>query len=49
VPALTPSSPFRHLRVRGEAGPQQTTTVELFFDLVYVSAITQLSHRSASA
>jgi low temperature requirement protein LtrA len=33
----------RHLRARdGEA--QETTTVELFFDLVYVLAITQLSH-----
>jgi low temperature requirement protein LtrA len=42
--ALTPSSPLRHLRVRGEAGSQQVTTVELFFDLVYVFAITQLSH-----
>ena len=38
------SSPLRHLRVRGEEGPQRTTTVELFFDLVYVFAITQLSH-----
>ncbi len=42
--ALTPSSPLRHLRVRDEAGSQRTTTVELFFDLVYVFAITQLSH-----
>jgi low temperature requirement protein LtrA len=33
----------RHLRERtGEA--QETTTVELFFDLVYVLAVTQLSH-----
>jgi low temperature requirement protein LtrA len=44
VPALTPASPLRHLRARGESGSQQTTTVELFFDLVYVFAITQLSH-----
>jgi low temperature requirement protein LtrA len=44
VPALTPSSPLRHLRARGETGAQRTTTVELFFDLVYVFAITQLSH-----
>jgi low temperature requirement protein LtrA len=44
MPALTPSSPLRHLRVRGEEGSQPTTSVELFFDLVYVFAITQLSH-----
>ena len=41
---MTPSSPLRHLRARGGAGAQRTTTVELFFDLVYVFAITQLSH-----
>jgi low temperature requirement protein LtrA len=34
---------LRHLRARG-AGEQATTTVELFFDLVYVFAVTQLSH-----
>jgi low temperature requirement protein LtrA len=35
----------RHLRPRGAGVPQQpTTTVELFFDLVYVFAVTQLSH-----
>jgi low temperature requirement protein LtrA len=34
---------MRHLRPRG-AGEQPVTTVELFFDLVYVFAITQLSH-----
>jgi low temperature requirement protein LtrA len=33
----------RHLRVRGE-GEQSITVVELFFDLVYVFAVTQLSH-----
>jgi low temperature requirement protein LtrA len=33
----------RHLRPRGE-GATQITTVELFFDLVYVFAVTQLSH-----
>ena len=33
----------RHLRPRGE-GAQAVTFVELFFDLVYVFAITQLSH-----
>jgi low temperature requirement protein LtrA len=44
VSAETPSrSVERHLRARdGEA--QETTTVELFFDLVYVLAVTQLSH-----
>ena len=41
---MTPSSPFRHLRARGEAGTQRITNVEVFFDLVYVFAITQLSH-----
>jgi low temperature requirement protein LtrA len=34
----------RHLRPRGGGVTQPTTTVELFFDLVYVFAITQLSH-----
>jgi low temperature requirement protein LtrA len=33
-----------HLRSRDVGGAQQTTTVELFFDLVYVFAVTQLSH-----
>jgi len=33
----------RHLRAR-DGDTQETTTVELFFDLVYVLAITQLSH-----
>jgi low temperature requirement protein LtrA len=36
---------IRHLRPRGNGEAQQTTTVELFFDLVYVFAITQLSHQ----
>ena len=44
MPALTPTSPLRHLRARGEAGSQPTTTFELFFDLGYGLAITQLSH-----
>ena len=35
----------RHLRPRGNGEAQQTTTVELFFDLVYVFAVTQLSHQ----
>src|SRR6185295_10184136 len=34
----------RHLRPRGAGVEQPITTVELFFDLVYVFAITQLSH-----
>ena len=33
----------RHLRARGE-GEQAITFVELFFDLVYVFAVTQISH-----
>jgi low temperature requirement protein LtrA len=33
-----------HLRPRDVGGAQRTTTVELFFDLVYVFAVTQLSH-----
>ncbi len=33
----------RHLRPR-DGREQPTTTVELFFDLVYVFAVTQLSH-----
>ena len=35
----------RHLRPRGAGTTQPTTTVELFFDLVYVLAVTQLSHQ----
>jgi low temperature requirement protein LtrA len=38
------ASPSRHLRARDEGATQPTTTVELFFDLVYVFAVTQLSH-----
>ena len=34
----------RHLRPRGAGIEQPITTVELFFDLVYVFAVTQLSH-----
>lgn len=30
--------------MRDRAGPQRVTNVELFFDLVYVFAVTQLSH-----
>ena len=38
------SNPIRHLRPRGEGATQSTTSLELFFDLVYVFAVTQLSH-----
>ena len=41
--AIAPVQPSRHLRPRG-VGVQSVTPVELFFDLVYVFAITQLSH-----
>jgi low temperature requirement protein LtrA len=36
--------PSGHLRPRGDGLEQPVTTVELFFDLVYVFAVTQLSH-----
>ena len=39
------ATPIRHLRPRGDGATQPTTTVELFFDLVYVFAVTQLSHQ----
>src|SRR4051794_4256313 len=38
------ASQERHLRPRGTDDEQPTTAVELFFDLVFVFAITQLSH-----
>jgi low temperature requirement protein LtrA len=42
---VTPGrAPARHLRPRGEGVEQPITTVELFFDLVYVFVVTQLSH-----
>jgi low temperature requirement protein LtrA len=41
----TATVPVRHLRPRGDGLTQPTTTVELFFDLVYVFAVTQLSHQ----
>jgi low temperature requirement protein LtrA len=41
---VTATPTIRHLRPRGAGATQQTTPVELFFDLVYVFAITQLSH-----
>ena len=37
------SRPRRYLRPRGEGTKQETTAVELFFDLVFVFAITRLS------
>ena len=40
----TATTPIRHLRARGDGVTQPVTTVELFFDLVYVFAVTQLSH-----
>src|SRR6185312_10403305 len=44
--AVTTGHPplLRHLRPRGDDLEQPITTVELFFDLVYVFAITQCSH-----
>jgi low temperature requirement protein LtrA len=36
---------IRHLRPRGDGAAQPTTNVELFFDLVFVFAVTQLSHQ----
>jgi low temperature requirement protein LtrA len=39
------ATPIRHLRPRGDGAAQPTTSVELFFDLVYVFAVTQLSHQ----
>jgi low temperature requirement protein LtrA len=41
---INPTLPARHLRARGKVGPQEITSSELFFDLVYVFAVTQLSH-----
>jgi low temperature requirement protein LtrA len=45
VTAAATTPPLRHLRPRGDGITQPTTTVELFFDLVYVFAVTQLSHQ----
>ena len=42
--ATEPIGSLHHLRPRDEGATQSTTTVELFFDLVYVFAVTQLSH-----
>jgi low temperature requirement protein LtrA len=42
---VTPAqAPVRHLRSRAAGLEQPITTVELFFDLVYVFAVTQCSH-----
>ena len=42
---LVPLVTHPHLRARDDDGEaQETTAVELFFDLVYVLAVTQLSH-----
>ena len=38
------TAPIRHLPPRGDVLEQPITTVELFFDLVCVFAITQCSH-----
>jgi hypothetical protein len=43
-PGLPPAPVTRHPRPRGDDVKQATTTIELFFDLVSVFAITQLSH-----
>ena len=42
--ATVDTSTIRHLRPRGDGEAQPVTSVELFFDLVYVFAVTQLSH-----
>lgn len=39
----------RHLRPRGDGVEQPITTVELFFDLVYVFAATQVTGYMAHA
>src|SRR4051794_9543 len=41
---MVPRKNSSTLRPRGEGAAQPITTVELFFDLVYVFAVTQLSH-----
>ncbi|WCB93158.1 hypothetical protein DSM104299_01864 [Baekduia alba] len=43
TPIATVAGPLRHLRPR-DGSEQTITSVELFFDLVYVFAVTQLSH-----
>ena len=39
-----PSQPHSLLRSRGQRDSGRVTNVELFFDLVFVFAVTQLSH-----
>jgi low temperature requirement protein LtrA len=41
---ILPRSRANYLRVRDEKEPARVTFIELFFDLVFVFAITQLSH-----
>jgi low temperature requirement protein LtrA len=41
--AARAAAPHPHLRAR-DSEAQETTAVELFFDLVYLLAVTQLSH-----
>ena len=47
-PEFRPASPFaariNHLRARGRHADSRVTHVELFYDLVFVFAVTQLSH-----
>ena len=47
-PEFRPASPFaaraNHLRARGGHADSRVTYVELFYDLVFVFAVTQLSH-----
>ncbi|MDX6646303.1 MAG: hypothetical protein QOK40_2030, partial [Miltoncostaeaceae bacterium] len=46
LPRLGPldgDGPSQHLRPRGEGVEQRATNLELFFDLVFVFAVTQLS------
>jgi low temperature requirement protein LtrA len=47
-PEFRPASPFaariNHLRARGRHADNRVTYVELFYDLVFVFAVTQLSH-----
>jgi low temperature requirement protein LtrA len=47
-PEFRPASPFaariNHLRARGRHADSRVTYVELFYDLVFVFAVTQLSH-----
>jgi low temperature requirement protein LtrA len=44
VPQSGPRAARRRDLVRGRAGSEPVTNVELFYDLVYVFAVTQLSH-----